>query len=86
MSILKKGIVIRKISRNELEIKDEVCENWLVNFPKKFLINYIKIDLEDPIYFVITSTSNKLGRVIFPHEFIHDADLSLQKKNIDKTG
>ena len=85
MSILKKGIVIRIISRNEFEIKDEVGETWSVNFSKKFLLNYIKIDLEDSLYFIITSASDKTGRVVFSHEFIHNADLSLQKQKIDKT-
>ena len=82
--ILKKAQVKKKISINQYEVIVDQKDMLIMFIPKKFLMNYIKIENGDTVYIILDSNSSNEGKLAMKYDFMNHPDLLLQKEELDK--
>ncbi len=60
--ILKRGIVKNKLSSNQYELEDNNGVKLIMIIPRKFLMNYMKIDTGDVAYIIVSSEDKVEGK------------------------
>ena len=81
--ILKRGIVKKKLNINQYELEDKNGVKLIMTIPKKFLMNYIKIEIGDIGYILVSSEEEVEGKWVIKYDFMENADLYEQKQILD---
>jgi len=83
--LLRKGTVVEIISREEFLIED-VMNREIINMtiPKKFRINYFKVEIGEIVYVIVSPSEKTKGRITLLSSFKRNQNLSRQKAEIDK--
>lgn len=81
--ILVKGTIRERVKANEYTLEVQNGEFIRATFPRKFLMNYIKIEIGDEMLVILSSKEAKEGKFATKQDFINNPELNVQKDQLD---
>ena len=83
--ILKKVIIDKRSALGQYQVHDRDGNVLTLNIlPKKRLMNYIKMEVGDSVYMVLSSEEDKEGKLVNKHDFMKDDSLYQQKLKLEE--